>query len=67
MRAHQLAVMKIVAADSNIDGSISTIGGASVLNNGRMFFRLKDPSQRKLSANQIIQELRPKFAQIPGP
>jgi HAE1 family hydrophobic/amphiphilic exporter-1 len=69
MRAHQLAAMKIVAADSNIDGSISTIGagtGSAVLNNGRMFFRLKDPSQRKLSANQIIQELRPKFAQIPG-
>jgi HAE1 family hydrophobic/amphiphilic exporter-1 len=69
MRAHQLAAMKIVAADSNIDGFISTIGagtGSAVLNNGRMFFRLKDPSQRKLSANQIIQELRPKFAQIPG-
>jgi HAE1 family hydrophobic/amphiphilic exporter-1 len=69
MREHQLAVMKIVAADSNIDGSISTVGagtGSTVLNNGRMFFRLKDPSQRKLSANQIIQELRPKFAQIPG-
>jgi hydrophobic/amphiphilic exporter-1 (mainly G- bacteria), HAE1 family len=70
MRAHQLAAMKIVAADSNIDGSISVIGAiggsASTLNNGRMFFRLKDPSQRKLSANQIIQELRPKFAQIPG-
>jgi HAE1 family hydrophobic/amphiphilic exporter-1 len=27
---------------------------------------LKDSSQRKLSASQIIQELRPKFAQIPG-
>jgi hydrophobic/amphiphilic exporter-1 (mainly G- bacteria), HAE1 family len=67
MREHQLAAMKIVAADSNIDGSISALGGnASTLNNGRMFFRLKDASQRKLSANQIIQELRPKFAQIPG-
>jgi hydrophobic/amphiphilic exporter-1 (mainly G- bacteria), HAE1 family len=63
MREHQLAAMKIVAADSNIDGFISTIGGAP-LNNGRMFFRLKD--KRKLNANQIIQELRPKFAQIPG-
>jgi hydrophobic/amphiphilic exporter-1 (mainly G- bacteria), HAE1 family len=66
MREHQLAAMKIVAADSNIDGFISTIGAGtgSALNNGRMFFRLSD--QRKLSANQIIQELRPKFAQIPG-
>jgi HAE1 family hydrophobic/amphiphilic exporter-1 len=67
MREHQLAAMKIVAADPNIDGFISVIGtgtGSSSLNNGRMFFRLKD--QRKLSANEIIQELRPKFAQLPG-
>jgi HAE1 family hydrophobic/amphiphilic exporter-1 len=63
MREHQLAAMKIVAADSNIDGFISVVGGGT-LNNGRMFFRLKD--KRKLSANQIIQELRPKFAQMPG-
>ncbi len=63
MREHQLAAMKIVAADSNIDGFISVVGGGT-LNNGRMFFRLKD--KRKLNANQIIQELRPKFAQMPG-
>jgi HAE1 family hydrophobic/amphiphilic exporter-1 len=63
MRDHQLAAMKIVAADSNIDGFISVVGGGT-LNNGRMFFRLKD--KRKLDANQIIQELRPKFAQLPG-
>ena len=63
MREHQLAAMKIVAADPNVDGSISVIGGGT-LNNGRMFFRLKD--KRKLNANQIIQELRVKFAQLPG-
>jgi len=70
MREHQLAVMKIVAADPNIDGAISSVGsggpGSSTANNGRMFFRLKDRSDRKLSANQIIQELRVKFAQLPG-
>jgi len=65
MREHQLAAMKIVAADPNVDGFISTIGGGT-MNNGRMFFRLKDASQRKLSANQIIQELRVKFAPMPG-
>jgi HAE1 family hydrophobic/amphiphilic exporter-1 len=63
MREHQLAAMKIVGADPNIDGFISFIGGGT-LNNGRMFLRLKD--KRKLNANQIIQELRPKFAQMPG-
>ncbi|HKW28686.1 MAG TPA: efflux RND transporter permease subunit [Verrucomicrobiae bacterium] len=63
MRAHQLEAMKIVQADTNVSGVISFIGG-SPLNNGRLFFSLKE--KRKLSASQIVQELRPKLAQIPG-
>ena len=70
MREHQLAAMKIIAADPNIDGYISSLGGggpgSSAANNGRLFMRLKDRSERKLSASQIIQELRPKFARMPG-
>jgi len=69
MREHQKAAAQIVAADPNIDGFMSAIGagGSSAsLNNGRMFMRLKPTSERKLNANQIIQELRPKLAQIPG-
>ncbi|MGB8369392.1 MAG: efflux RND transporter permease subunit [Limisphaerales bacterium] len=69
MSAHQQAAAKIVAADTNIDGFMSSIGASgssAVLNQGRMFMRLKPTSERKLNANQIIQELRPKFAQIPG-
>jgi len=63
MRAHQLEAMKIVQADPNVNGVISSIGG-SPLNNGRLFFSLK--AKRKLSASQIVQELRPKLAKIPG-
>jgi len=69
MREHQLAVAKIVAADTNIDGFMSAIGAggpSSTANNGRIFMRLKSRSGRKLNANQVIQELRPKFAQVPG-
>jgi HAE1 family hydrophobic/amphiphilic exporter-1 len=69
MSEHQLAVAKIVAADPNIDGFMSAIGAggpSSTANNGRLFMRLKPRSERKLNANQVIQELRPKFAQIPG-
>jgi HAE1 family hydrophobic/amphiphilic exporter-1 len=69
MRQHQMAAMKIVAADPNIDGFMSAIGAggaSSTLNNGRMFMRLKPRSERKLSADQIIQELRGKLAQVPG-
>ncbi len=69
MRAHQQAVAKIVAADQNVDGFMSAIGAAgasATLNQGRIFMRLKDRSERKLDANQIIQELRPKLAQVLG-
>ena len=69
MSAHQLAATKIVAADTNVDGFMSAIGAggsSSTLNHGRMFMRLKPISERKLSADQIIQELRPKLAQMPG-
>ena len=69
MKQHQLAAMKIVAADPNVDGFMSAIGAggaSSTLNNGRMFMRLKPRSERKLSADQIIQELRGKLAQVPG-
>jgi HAE1 family hydrophobic/amphiphilic exporter-1 len=65
LREHQMALAKIVAADPNIDGSMSFIGGGGG-NNGRIFMRLKPRSERKLDANQVIQELRPQFAQVPG-
>ena len=64
-----MAAAKIVAADPNVDGFMSSIGAggsSATLNNGRMFMRLKPRSERKLSADQIIQELRPKLAQVPG-
>jgi HAE1 family hydrophobic/amphiphilic exporter-1 len=63
MKQHQLKAMKIAQSDSNIVDALSFIGSG---NNGRMFLGLKDLSERKLSAYQIIQELRPKFMQVPG-
>ena len=69
MKAHQQAAAKIVGEDPNVDvfGSFIGAGGStSTLNQGRMFMRLKDRSERKLSADQIIQELRKKLLQLPG-
>jgi hydrophobic/amphiphilic exporter-1 (mainly G- bacteria), HAE1 family len=69
MSAHQQAAAKIVAADPNVAGFMSFIGtggSSATMNLGRLFMRLKPASERKLSAGQIIQELRPKLAQIPG-
>jgi len=67
MMQHQMAAAKIVAADPNVDGFMSSIGAggsSQTLNQGRMFMRLKD--RRKLTASQIMQELRVKLSQLPG-
>jgi HAE1 family hydrophobic/amphiphilic exporter-1 len=64
---HQEAVAAIVAQNPNIDGFMSSVGvGGGGTNTGRLFMRLKPRDQRKLSAEEIIQELRPKLAKIPG-
>ena len=69
MSAHQQEAAKIVGADPNVAvfGSFIGAGGSSsTMNQGRMFMRLKDRSERKLSADEIIQELRKKLLQLPG-
>ena len=69
MVKHQKALAAIVAEDPNIAVFMSAVGasGISVANNaGRMFMRLKPRGERELSADEIIQELRPKVSQVPG-
>ena len=69
MVKHQKELAAIVTKDPNIAAFMSAVGasGISVANNsGRMFMRLKPRSERTLSADEIIQELRPKVSQVPG-
>ena len=66
MKLHQEAVAAIIAKDPNIEGFMSSIGGGRGTNTGNFFMRLKPRSQRKLSADQLIQKLRPQLAKVPG-
>ncbi|MDD2732310.1 MAG: efflux RND transporter permease subunit [Desulfuromonadaceae bacterium] len=66
MKLHQEAVAAIIAKDPNIEGLMSSIGGGRGANTGSFFMRLKPRSQRKLSADEIIQKLRPQLAKVPG-
>ncbi|MFB3922101.1 MAG: efflux RND transporter permease subunit [Terriglobia bacterium] len=69
MVRHQLQVAALIAADPNVDSFSSNVGsgpGGSTTNNGRIFVRLKPRAERKLSADEIIEELRPKLATVPG-
>jgi HAE1 family hydrophobic/amphiphilic exporter-1 len=64
-RQQQLA--EIAANDSNIEAYMSSIeAGGSTINDGDMLLKLKPASERKLTPEQIIQELRPKFARVIG-
>ncbi len=56
----------VVRNDPSVLNTMSSIGQPT--NQGRIFFRLKDKKDRvnHMSAQDVIQELRPKMAKIPG-
>jgi multidrug efflux pump len=62
----QRQLSNIVASDPAIANVVSFSGGGSSRNTGRMFAELKDISERKISADQLINRLRRKLAVIPG-
>ena len=68
MVRHQREVAAILREDPNIEGVSSSIGGSMfsmASNTGRVFVKLKPRSER-LSADETIEGLRPKLAQVPG-
>ncbi|MGZ4901000.1 MAG: efflux RND transporter permease subunit, partial [Candidatus Angelobacter sp.] len=68
MMRHQQEAAKIVGQSPYVANYMSTVGGGGVnaaLNSGRIFARLTDRRTRP-HVDKIIEELRPKLAQIPG-
>jgi HAE1 family hydrophobic/amphiphilic exporter-1 len=68
---HQKAVAEIISQDPNVEAVNSNIGasaggGTTASNSGNLFIRLKPRSQRQASADEIIQELRTKLAEVTG-
>jgi HAE1 family hydrophobic/amphiphilic exporter-1 len=69
MIRHQQQVADIVMKDPDILSISNNVGsgpGGGGLNSGRISVDLKPRAQRKRSVDQIMAELRPKLAQIPG-
>ena len=69
MVRHQRELAAIVHEDPNVDSFMSGIGGgrsSRANNTGRLFIRLKPRKERKLNVDEVIQELRPKLAAVPG-
>jgi HAE1 family hydrophobic/amphiphilic exporter-1 len=69
MVKHQLQVADIVAKDPNVLAFSNNAGGGprgGALNTGQISVDLKPRSQRTLTVDQIMAELRPKVSQVPG-
>ena len=69
MVKHQQAVTDIIRRNPNIDAINSTVGAGgpnASANAGRIFIRLKPRHERHLSADEVVQQLRPKVSRIPG-
>ncbi|HEX9102726.1 MAG TPA: efflux RND transporter permease subunit, partial [Polyangia bacterium] len=68
MKRRQYALEKVVEADPAVEHAISFIGGGGggTLNTGSMFIALKPKSERKESADEVINRLRPKLARVEG-
>jgi HAE1 family hydrophobic/amphiphilic exporter-1 len=69
MSRHQQIAAEVIRQDPNVAIVMSSVGAGgprATSNSGTIFITLKPRRDRKLSADQVIQELRPKLAQIPG-
>jgi HAE1 family hydrophobic/amphiphilic exporter-1 len=70
MVEHQKAVADVIAADPRVASFSSSVGmrggSAAAQNSGILFVALVPRSERRESVDEIIQELRPRLARIPG-
>lgn len=69
MAQRQQQLAKIVGDDPNIASYMSSVGSGgarTTTNNGSLSLTLKPAGERALDVNGIIQELRAKFAKVPG-
>src|SRR5207302_8441679 len=63
MVEHVRAAKSVMQRDPNAQSVFAMVNGG---NSGNIFMMLKPRDQRKLSADQIIQELQPKLLAVPG-
>jgi HAE1 family hydrophobic/amphiphilic exporter-1 len=69
MAEHQQQVAAIVAANPNVEAFMSNAGGRGGItgsNTGVLFIRLKPRSERRATAEQVVEQLRPAVSRVPG-
>jgi HAE1 family hydrophobic/amphiphilic exporter-1 len=68
---YQSQVAEIIRANPNVEGLVSTVGGSAANtlggpNLGQIVVHLKPRGERKQLANDVIADLRPQLARLPG-
>ncbi len=69
MKRNQQKLVEIILQEPNVEAFMSAVGASGSRvgsNSGFMFMKLKPRAERELSADQIIQKLRPKLMSVPG-
>jgi HAE1 family hydrophobic/amphiphilic exporter-1 len=69
MSRHQQQIVDIVRANPNVSGVLSTVGESDISaasNTGNILILLKPLSQRRQDVEKVIEDLRPKLANVPG-
>lgn len=69
LTGRQQALAKVVLNNPNVEGVMSSVGqksGGAASNGGQMFIRLKPSSQRVLSADETIAQLRQQSRAVSG-
>lgn len=65
MEERQRQVMKVIMEDPAVEALGSSVGGGKS-NEGRLYITLKDISERKETAEEVVSRLRPKLAKLEG-
>jgi hydrophobic/amphiphilic exporter-1 (mainly G- bacteria), HAE1 family len=71
MVEYQKQVADLVRSNPNVAALMSTVGGTAATtvggpNFGQLLVRLKPRSERKQGVNEIIRDMQPQMAQVPG-
>ncbi|HEY6806361.1 MAG TPA: efflux RND transporter permease subunit [Pyrinomonadaceae bacterium] len=69
MTRHQEQMVDIIRSNPNVLGVLSTVGASDVSaasNTGNVLILLKPLGQRKTDVDTVIEQLRPKLAELPG-
>jgi multidrug efflux pump len=66
MNQKVMELVDIVKKDPAVQNVIASVGGGAAQNQARIFTTLKPPKERKATADQVINRLRPQLTHVPG-